>query len=328
MGILTGIYNEEILQDIVRKEGKEYLIPHIIELNIKNTLPNLVVKTIEEYSNKCKVLTMDKLMSRVKEKGYSSRPIVGNTLSILRDYLALVIIEDSKIIRLSTNTDFEKGGYFYVPEKVVNHDILAMFDKDILKYMVLRDDRLYLIPIIESLDKENTVPNMIIQIIEEYDNKGLVLTSQKLSERLAEKGYKTTGIVDSTLIVLRDYLRIIVSGGPAKNRIIRLILPTHIKGITIEEIEKTVIIELKNLFYKFGLIPERIDIIHDQNMANVYIGINSVGIYDVVNIDTIVDKIKNLKEESIKNKVIKNLMLGNLNKGVWTIMVYFDTVYR
>ena len=250
MSILIGIYNEEILKDVVRQQNKDYLIPIIKELNMRNTLPNLVVQTIEEYDDKGEVLTMDKLMEHIQKRGYKSKAMVSSTLSVLRDYLAIIVIEyKNKVIRLSKDTDFEKGGFFYVPEeKVEKYVPLVKFDKDVLKDMVLRDNKAYLIQTIESLDKKNTLPNLVVQIIEEYDNKSEVLTMQKLLEELADKGYRSSGAVNTTLTVLRDYLNLIVTEGSVKNRIIRLVAPKHVEKNIVKTIQEDVITkDLENI---------------------------------------------------------------------------------
>lgn len=131
---------------------------------------------------------------------------------------------DKNLIGLIKNTDnkiFFRPLFF--PTIFINNDIEfkneiikgiliqeAISHEEMLKETLIQEDKLYFVRMLDSLDKRNTLPHTILQIIEDYDRRGEILTRSKLIDNLKEKGYKYSGEVDSTLTILRDYLNAIV----------------------------------------------------------------------------------------------------------------------
>lgn len=219
---IMNILDKEKLKETFIQQGKLTLVRILDQLDKRNTLPYYVIQIIEDYDKRGEILTRYKLIYNLNAIGYKKSSDIDSTLMILRDYLNVIVMGAGldKTIRISRPSDFEKGGYFYVGQ---SSEEKYNYDKEILKDTFIKQDKRYLVKILDALDNRNTLPYLVIQIIEDYDNRGEILTRSKLIDNLKEKGFKWgAGQADSTLTILRDYLNIIVMG-PGKDRTIRLI---------------------------------------------------------------------------------------------------------
>lgn len=79
---------------------------------------------------------------------------------------------------------------------------------------------------------------------------------------------------------------------------------------------------IKELFSAKGLTVGDIDL-DDEYMADVLIEVNPVGLYSPQEIASIVEKIKSLEIELVKQGFIHDIRFGNLVKGSWMIFVHF-----
>lgn len=83
--------------------------------------------------------------------------------------------------------------------------------------------------------------------------------------------------------------------------------------------------EIIGLFSKYGFIVKDIDI-NDKDeelYADVYIVASDTGLYRTDTIENIVNKVKTMKEELVKDGFIDDIMFGDLYYGSWRILVYF-----
>lgn len=107
-------FDLNIVRDTAVENNQTYLVPTILELNDRTSAPYKIRRIIEESGKEG--LTLKELKDRFKSLGYTSESPIYSTIYILKNYLAYVVTEgkgDKKIVRLSTEEDFELGGYFY-----------------------------------------------------------------------------------------------------------------------------------------------------------------------------------------------------------------------
>jgi hypothetical protein len=93
--------------------------------------------------------------------------------------------------------------------------------------------------------------------------------------------------------------------------------------INIEDINEADVIKL---FHHYDIIVSAIDIDRDDNRVNVYIEINSIGVYTIDWIETIIKRLKTVQDELVKEGLIHDISLFDLYKGVWRISVNFKSV--
>jgi hypothetical protein len=92
--------------------------------------------------------------------------------------------------------------------------------------------------------------------------------------------------------------------------------------LNIEDINEEDVIKL---FSHYDIRVSDIDIDKENNSANVYIEVNSIGIYTIDLIEMIIKKLKTIQEELIKEGLINDISLFDLYKGIWRISVNFKT---
>lgn len=83
--------------------------------------------------------------------------------------------------------------------------------------------------------------------------------------------------------------------------------------------------EITELFSKHNFIVTDIDINDkcEELYASIYILVSDVLQYGIDTIEHIVNKIKTMREELIKDGLIDDIMFGDLHNGGWRILVYF-----
>lgn len=81
--------------------------------------------------------------------------------------------------------------------------------------------------------------------------------------------------------------------------------------------------EIKELFTHMNFFVKDVDIDEEENLANVYIDINSTKIYAIGTIDATIKKFKDLEQKLIEEGLIDYMLLGDLYQGSWRVLVYF-----
>jgi len=81
--------------------------------------------------------------------------------------------------------------------------------------------------------------------------------------------------------------------------------------------------EITELFSQYDFIIKDIDIIEEENLANVYIVVGDTDLYRIVAIDNVIKKIKEMEGELINEGMIEYIMFGDLYQGIWRILIYF-----
>lgn len=92
--------------------------------------------------------------------------------------------------------------------------------------------------------------------------------------------------------------------------------------INIEDINEKDIIKLLS---HYDIIVSDIDIDEDNNSANVYIEVNTIGIYTIDWIETILKKLRTIQDELVKEGLIHDISLFDLYKGIWRISINFKS---
>lgn len=94
-------------------------------------------------------------------------------------------------------------------------------------------------------------------------------------------------------------------------------------NINIEDINEEDVIKL---FSHYDIHVSDIDIDKDDNIANVYIEVNVVGIYTIDWIETIIKKLRTIQDDLVKEGLIHDISLFDLYKGLWRISINFKTI--
>ena len=81
--------------------------------------------------------------------------------------------------------------------------------------------------------------------------------------------------------------------------------------------------EIKELFSHMNFFVKDVDINEEENLANVYINIDSTTIFTIGTIETIIKKLKDLEQSLIDEGLIEYILIGDLYQSVWRILVYF-----
>lgn len=81
--------------------------------------------------------------------------------------------------------------------------------------------------------------------------------------------------------------------------------------------------EIKELFTHMNFFVKDIDINEEENLANVYINVNSTTIFAIGTIEATIKKIKEFEQRLIDEGLIEYMLMGDLYQGSWRILVYF-----
>lgn len=81
--------------------------------------------------------------------------------------------------------------------------------------------------------------------------------------------------------------------------------------------------EIKELFAHMNFFVKDIDINEEENLANVYIDVNSTAIFTIGTIEATINKVKELEQRLIDEELIEYMLMGDLYQGSWRILVYF-----
>jgi len=92
--------------------------------------------------------------------------------------------------------------------------------------------------------------------------------------------------------------------------------------INVEDIN---IKDIKELFSQHELKISDIYIEKDDNLADVYIEVNAIGIYTIDSIENIIKKFKTIQEDMVKAGLIYDITIRDLFKGIWRISINFKT---
>ena len=81
--------------------------------------------------------------------------------------------------------------------------------------------------------------------------------------------------------------------------------------------------EIRELFTHMNFLVRDVDIDEEENLANVYIDINSTLTYSIETIETAIKKVKELEQRLVEEGLIEYILIGDLYQGSWRILVYF-----
>jgi len=92
--------------------------------------------------------------------------------------------------------------------------------------------------------------------------------------------------------------------------------------LNVEDINEA---DITKLLSHYDIAVSEIDIDRDNNSANVYIEVNSIGIYTIDWIEMILKKLRTIQDELVKEGLIYDISLGDLMHGIWRISINFKT---
>ena len=79
---------------------------------------------------------------------------------------------------------------------------------------------------------------------------------------------------------------------------------------------------IKELFAQTNFFVKDVDIDEEENLANVYINIDSTTIFAIGTIERTIKKVKDLEQRLIDKGLIEYILIGDLYQGAWRILVY------
>jgi len=83
--------------------------------------------------------------------------------------------------------------------------------------------------------------------------------------------------------------------------------------------------DLKELFSQHEINISDIDLDEENNSINLYIEVSAIGIYTIDWIESILKKLRIIRDQLIKEGLIDDISLADIYQGVWRILVNFKT---
>lgn len=83
--------------------------------------------------------------------------------------------------------------------------------------------------------------------------------------------------------------------------------------------------DLKELFSQHDLNISDIDKDEENNSINLYIEVNTIGVYTIDLVESTIKRIKTIQDQLIKEELIYDISIFDLYKGTWRISINFKT---
>ena len=83
--------------------------------------------------------------------------------------------------------------------------------------------------------------------------------------------------------------------------------------------------DLKELFSQHEINISDIDLDEENNSINLYIEVSAIGIYTIDWIESILKKLRIIRDQLIKEGLIDDISLADIYQGIWRILVNFKT---
>ncbi len=83
--------------------------------------------------------------------------------------------------------------------------------------------------------------------------------------------------------------------------------------------------DLKELFSQHDLNISDIDKDEENNSINLYIEVNTIGVYTIDLVESTIKRIRTIQDQLIKEGLIYDISIFDLYKGTWRISVNFKT---